>query len=138
MTETHAPQGHGGHDPVRQEEDHISSRAIVIVGAASLLVFLVGGWAAVAYLNARKAEHGPVALPAEAGKSKVGMVEQDFFDLAVRGKRQDATKRERLSGYGWVDRDAGVVHLPIDRAMELVAQGVRPGAAAATPPGAQP
>jgi len=29
---------------------------------------------------------------------------------------------ERLTTYGWVDRQAGVVHLPIERAMEIVAK----------------
>jgi hypothetical protein len=141
MTDAHIEHGaHGAHEPVRQEEDRISSRTIVLVGAGSLLVFLVAGWTAVAYLDARKAEHGPVALPAEAGKSKIGMVEQDFLDLAVRGTRQRALKLERLGSYGWVDEKAGVVHIPIDRAMELVAQGVRPapGAPGTTAPGAQP
>lgn len=28
-------------------------------------------------------------------------------------------KRQRLTGYGWVDRESGVAHIPIDQAMEL-------------------
>jgi hypothetical protein len=27
-----------------------------------------------------------------------------------------------LNGYGWVDRDAGVVHIPIDEAMRLMVE----------------
>lgn len=34
-------------------------------------------------------------------------------------KAEDAKK---LSSYGWTDKNAGKVHLPIDRAMELTAQ----------------
>lgn len=30
-----------------------------------------------------------------------------------------------VAGYGWVDRQAGVVRLPLDRAMELTAQKYR-------------
>ena len=50
-----------------------------------------------------------------------------------------------LSSYGWVDKSAGVVRIPIERAMGLVAQrGIPPatalaegkGAAAPPPPGA--
>lgn len=33
-----------------------------------------------------------------------------------------ATQEERLSSYGWVDEKAGRAHIPIDRAMELLAQ----------------
>ncbi|MEI7771386.1 MAG: hypothetical protein WCI67_15455 [Chloroflexales bacterium] len=32
----------------------------------------------------------------------------------------DATKK--LEGYGWVDQQAGVAHIPIERAMELVVE----------------
>jgi hypothetical protein len=30
-------------------------------------------------------------------------------------------ERHRLYGYGWVDRAAGIAHIPIDRAMDIVA-----------------
>lgn len=33
-----------------------------------------------------------------------------------------AREIDRLATYGWVDRQAGVVHVPIERAMELVAE----------------
>jgi hypothetical protein len=35
---------------------------------------------------------------------------------------------ERLNSYGWIDRDAGVVHIPIDRAMELIVETGLPAA----------
>lgn len=31
-------------------------------------------------------------------------------------------EEEKLNSYGWVDQNAGTVHIPIERAMELVAQ----------------
>lgn len=34
-----------------------------------------------------------------------------------------ARQRARLNGYGWIDRSAGVAHIPIERAMELLAAG---------------
>lgn len=33
-----------------------------------------------------------------------------------------AQEDELLNTYGWVDRQAGVVHLPIDRAMQMIAE----------------
>ncbi|HEY1108572.1 MAG TPA: hypothetical protein VGE76_08075 [Opitutaceae bacterium] len=33
-----------------------------------------------------------------------------------------ADEAKKLSSYGWADKNAGKVHLPIDRAMELTAQ----------------
>jgi hypothetical protein len=32
------------------------------------------------------------------------------------------SEKERLTTYGWVDRKAGIVRIPIDRAIDLVAQ----------------
>lgn len=37
-------------------------------------------------------------------------------DLSALRAREAA----QLNGYGWVDRQAGVVHIPIDRAMEIL------------------
>lgn len=31
-------------------------------------------------------------------------------------------EEERLNSYGWVDQSAGVAHIPIDRAMQLIAE----------------
>jgi len=36
-----------------------------------------------------------------------------------------AAEQTRLTTYGWVDRKAGVVRVPIERAKELVAEGAR-------------
>jgi hypothetical protein len=32
------------------------------------------------------------------------------------------TQEQTLNGYGWVDEKAGIVHIPIERAMDLIAQ----------------
>lgn len=34
----------------------------------------------------------------------------------------EADAAARLSGYGWVDRQAGIAHIPIDRAMAILAE----------------
>ena len=37
------------------------------------------------------------------------------LDLAARREKEN----ERLTGYAWVDRNTGVVQIPVERAMEL-------------------
>lgn len=37
-----------------------------------------------------------------------------------------ATQEAELNSYGWVDRQKGVVHIPIERAMQLIAQSKLP------------
>jgi len=41
---------------------------------------------------------------------------------AVDLKSLRAAEDARLHGYGWVDRSGGVVHIPIERAMELTSE----------------
>lgn len=39
----------------------------------------------------------------------------------------EAAQMRQLTSYGWVDRSKGIVHVPIDRAMETVAKDGIPG-----------
>ena len=43
-------------------------------------------------------------------------------DAAADQAKVRAQEEELLNTYGWVDRQAGVVHLPIDRAMQMIAE----------------
>ncbi len=123
MTDPHATPG-AGHG-VRAEEDRISTGKVVAVGIGSLVLFFLASLATSVYFDVRHGEHGPVPIPPEVGRSKIGLVEQQQFDLAVRGERDRAVRLERLGSFGWVDRPAGVAHVPIDLAMQLAAKGVR-------------
>lgn len=124
MTDGHGEHrdAHGG---VRSEEDRIQTGTIVLVGVASLVVFFLASAAAVSYLNVRQGERPPLPLPPEVARSKVGMVELQQFEVAMRGERDRGARRQRLESFGWVDRGAGIVHVPIEHAMDLVAKGVR-------------
>jgi len=55
--------------------------------------------------------------------------ETPALDLA----RERAAEEELLHTYGWIDKQAGVVRLPIERAIELMAQRGLPSRAAAPP-----
>ncbi len=125
---------------VRSEEDRVSTKTVLLVGLGSLAVFFLGSFITVSYLSARERAHGPPIIPPEIGLNKIGMVEQQTFDLTDRGMRARARQVARLGSLGWVDRPAGVAHIPIEEAMRLVASGVRPGApgGGAPPPGGQP
>jgi hypothetical protein len=41
------------------------------------------------------------------------------FTARDQGRESRDAAERWLGSYGWVDRDAGVVHIPIERAMEL-------------------
>jgi hypothetical protein len=70
--------------------------------------------------------HGADFAPATArqtsfqdGAGAESSIERDWRTIHVAADK-------RLTGYGWVDRRAGVVHIPIERAMALVAGGAKP------------
>lgn len=55
----------------------------------------------------------------------LGDIDQRLNPQPVSGVSYQQVKleyAERLSTYGWVDRSAGSVHIPIERAIELTAQ----------------
>jgi hypothetical protein len=41
-------------------------------------------------------------------------------------ERFRATEEVKLNGYGWIDKGAGIVRIPIKRAMDLIVQGGLP------------
>jgi len=125
---------HAGAHP-RSEDDRVDSRAVLLVGFGALAIFLLAAGASIAWIHHSNAVTPQAALPPEVGQSKVGLVEQQLFGTHLRGARDRAAQRARLDGYGWVDRQAGVLHIPIAAAMELVSRGVRvPAGEAPLPP----
>jgi hypothetical protein len=114
------------HGDVRSEEDRSATGTILWVGVVSLIIFFFASFAAVSYFRIRHGARPPLPIPAEIGASKIGLVEQQPFELAVRGERDHAARLERLRSFGWVDRREGIAHIPVEQAMDLVVQGVRP------------
>ncbi|MEO6873565.1 MAG: cytochrome c [Opitutaceae bacterium] len=56
-------------------------------------------------------------LPA---KSATGNHHEQQPRIAQTSKEQDGTESGRLDTYGWVNRASGLLHIPIDRAMDLM------------------
>jgi hypothetical protein len=121
---------HSHHSGTRAEPDRIGTPRILAVGAASLIFFAVASWFTIRYgydrTRAEMLPDGPAAQPAEIGKNKIGIVEQRLFSLAVEPTEWRKNQVQRLQSWGWVDRKAGVIHVPIDQAMARVARGDRP------------
>lgn len=103
-----------------QEPDVVSWKAIVAVAAATIAVSvalsLVARWIAVSALPPAGSVPEPVPPSGE--------LEFELFqdDAPADGERDRDARLQRLRSWGWLDRRQGTVHMPIDRAMELVVQ----------------
>lgn len=63
---------------------------------------------------------GAVSGPSDAPRAEIAKPALQINAAADLAAHRDAEQR-RLTSYGWVDRQAGIVHIPIDRAMQDVA-----------------
>ena len=87
----------------------LSCVAISACGSLSMGIALV-----VAYLLGGSHEQ-----PAPPMRSDINGIETSTFATEAQGLAEHRTEAQRLSTYGWVDRDKGVIHVPIDVAFEL-------------------
>jgi hypothetical protein len=92
----------------------------VLAGALIVFTFfVVSAWA---QLQTREKNLNPVgpSEPQELGKAEINLVNTGLFQLDTRAYEETNEQRRRLHEYGWVDRDGGVVHIPIEQAIERV------------------
>ena len=112
--------------PEAQAEEAIASGKVLLVGIISLIVF--GGatcWSTRIWRETRirLEPNGPIAPGAEIGKAEIGIVDQPPFETTRTAERTRAAELRQLQGYGWIDRDKGIIHVPIDKAIDqLVAE----------------
>ena len=124
-----AAPGHG----VRAEPDRVSAKTVVAFGVAVVLLCAASMVLVVVLFRGleKGAERKDEKSVAAAGTERRSDAPPPLPRLQVypvtRWKDFQAAERERLASYGWMDRSSGAVHVPIERAMELVAQrGVGP------------
>ena len=95
----------------------VDARTIALAGGALALVVLLAvagvfGWRQLSSM--RPAQPEPVTIaPGAPALQRTPLTERQMYEL---------DKTTRLGGYGWVDRDAGIVHIPIEQAMRELAE----------------
>ena len=108
-----------------QEPDHISGRtalAVILSGLVVLVVSVaVSSW--VLRREARRLGNSGASratLPALETYAN-GRLEQTLIESTASGWGRRAAQTRVLERYTWVDRSRGILHIPIARAMDLVA-----------------
>lgn len=89
--------------------------AIVLFLAVALVCF--GVWGLMHFLAKKQSSHEAAPARSTAGAFPSPRLETQ---PAIELKKVRATEAARLNSYGWIDRNAGIAHIPIERAMDLI------------------
>ena len=107
--------------PEAQADEHIAGFKIVVVGVIALLVFGAATvWSSRILERTAKtlSPYGPIPAGTEIGKPEIGIVDQTPFETTRAAERYRRQSLTRLNGYGWVDPQKDIIHIPIDVAID--------------------
>ena len=112
--------------PPLQERENLPIKRAAAIGVVALVIFSGGVvWVGFRLAADRRALGGMPPIPAEIGSYDIAGVHHRPFDLADLAQRKRGKQLERLSTYGWVDREKGQIHIPIEVAIEKVVAGIK-------------
>src|ERR1700686_4695801 len=139
MSEEITNHGQDGHETEFERED-LSTRGVFMFMAGLAISGVVIYFIIVAmysFLDKYERSRMATASPLVTTKGTISRVvtqadmDKDFKDNGApmletneRGQLRDflMNQEDKLNSYGWVDEKAGVAHIPIDRAMDLLVQ----------------
>lgn len=107
---------------VKHEPSDVNIRLIVLVAVILVVGTALGHltlWGMFRYFGAERAEAAPTPLPVYDAQQ---VPPQPRLQAAPEKDLQElfASENKLLNTYEWVDRDAGIVRIPIGRAMDLL------------------
>ncbi len=113
------------------EDTDINELAVGKVGVALLLVTIAAMGLVVGVFNYLKARDGGIAVTVDPVKvfPQPQLEKTPIPDLKAFREAEDET----LNTYGWVDKQKGIVRVPISQAMEMVVKKGLPVRTAAPP-----
>lgn len=119
------------HPTVHYERDDVSFRAVLLFAfwlLVAAVVIHVGLWWLFDYYAAPPREEGmPTTLLTERAAVRVPPDPRLQVSPVQDMRELHAAEDARLQNYGWVDQQNGIVHVPIERAMQVIAtQGLPP------------
>lgn len=113
--------------PPAAEPRDASPRAIVWFGAG-LMLTLVVAFAVVHFFEKALRRDVPITTPAPTAAFGSPPLQTVASEDLARFRGEQARK---LHSYGWVDRRKGIIRIPIERAMDLIAERGLPARAPA-------
>ena len=117
------PDTHGAHAPFEQEPEHFHGPKLVLIGVITLIIFALAVVWATRIMQSRTRDNEPTGkptIPSQLGRPEIGIVDQVPFEQAHDARKLRESKLKQLNSYGYIDKARGTVHVPIERAYELV------------------
>jgi hypothetical protein len=104
-------------EPDVVEKDRLPSRKLGMLAIIAIVVTIVAVFISDRILRASSTSSPvhPTVAP-----EQIGIVEQSLIWTTQRGLDERARQRESLRHAEWIDRDAGIARIPIDRAISQV------------------
>jgi hypothetical protein len=118
----------------RRDVDVISLFGVVIALFLSGALICAGVWGLMRFLVAK--QHADEARRQAASQASAGAFPSPRLETesAIGFENLRTSEDALLNSYGWVDRSAGIVRLPIDRAMQLIVERGLPDVGAGETP----
>ena len=100
--------------PDRLEPDSTQPKLLLAVAGAVLLLLAIAFGVVLWFYTANVPPHGPT-VPKTFPSPRLMQDESDWLN------RTQTEQRARLQGWRWIDRDKGLISIPIDDAMRRIA-----------------
>jgi len=121
---------HSGDEPrnpnVHHEPDDVNAVALTKFGlsmSALIVIFLFGLWGMFEYLKNREAELSLPQSPSAMVNAQKLPPEPRLQSHPAMDMRNLRSEQEKLlHQYAWIDPDKGIVRIPVERAMDIIAQ----------------
>ena len=142
MSDEHLNHGHSGHG-VEFEHEDLSTRGVFgfmigLVVSGVIIYFIITGMYTFLdkYEQSQMTSSSPLVKAQDSAMVGARRVTKDYVEkkftdngaplLEVDERGQLSTfvldQEKQLHSYGWVDEKAGVAHIPIDQAMDMIAK----------------
>lgn len=122
MSSTSSPESHAAH---AHEGTDVNLRPVLFAGLGLVMVLLLAAVAMFGLFDILKVENAEHSAPANPLVAAEGprLPPQPRLQTHPIKDLQELRKSENdlLTSYGWTDKNAGTVHIPIARAMEILA-----------------
>lgn len=104
-----------------QEPDVLPWKVLVGVMVATIVLSIgLGGWGCAVARRLGPSMEGPRPDAVDPLELMRSSLDHELFESEpVSAVRRRAAERRRLEAWGWVDRERGIVHMPIDVAISV-------------------